>query len=613
MKWENKNKFSSVDALVETRLADLQTKDFYGLTAVGRHGKVALMDIVRRLDSGLPITLIGDYDVDGIMSVSEFKEIAEKRGWNMTVRLPKRFSEGYGLSTKIVDEINEGIILTVDNGIAAHEAIEKAKKKGLYVIVTDHHLTVKNVDGTDKLPDADIILNPHIENTCDFNDYCGAGIVYKLAEMMYPDDTEFLNKLSTYAAIATIADCVPLIEDNRKIVQKGLEQIVAGPKNSGLIALIAMSESYFRPLLVTKSNGFVERKAPEKCSHVIMKLKTGEYITGYYAQFEKFLNINRKVVLDSDIETWAYEPKGMPLNYYCDETTIGFKLAPMLNAPGRLYDDGAKLSFDLLTFNGPIKEAVAKAINLYSDNEKRKVLVDEGTKQLEAIIKDQNLYNNYPLCICHEGLHEGVIGILAGKLLEKYKVPTIIFTDCNGQLKGSARSNEGLNIKELLDKHSNLIIKYGGHPAAAGLSIRTMDFMEFDRALRNSATIPSGDNVLEYDLIVESDDIVDVVNKLKVLKPFGEMNPKPVVLIRKYELQPDLYNGEFYRVCQEGRSVILNGKKSSAIGFELYAQYKSIVTNPILNEKCLNIVGTLTENHFNGKVTPQIEMIDFKA
>lgn len=613
MKWELSNELKSLDELIDSRLKGLETKENYSLTALHNGKRVSLSYIIQMLDKGIPITAIGDYDVDGIASIAELILIAQKKGWNLKYRLPKRFSEGYGLSTKIVDEIKEGIVLTVDNGIAAHEAIEKAKKKGLYVIVTDHHLTVKNSDGTDKLPDADIILNPHIKNTCDFEDYCGAGIVYKLAEYLFPNDTEFLNQLSGYAAIATIADCVPLIEDNRKIVKMGLDNLVKSQKTTGLTALMAMSEAYFRPLLVTKQNGFTERKAPERCSYVIIKLKNGEYVTGYYAQFDKFLNINRKVVPDTDIETWAYEPKGLSSNYYVDESSVAFKLAPMLNAPGRLFDDGANISLDLITFNGPMKEAILKAINVYKSNEERKILVDDGMKELENIIKNNNLQNNYPLCIYKPDLHEGIIGILAGKILEKYKIPTIVFTDCNGQLKGSARSNEHINIKELLDKHSNLIIKYGGHPEAAGLSIRTMDFDEFDRALRNSVSRPSGGDVLYYDLIIEEDEIPETMAKLNVLKPFGEGNSKPICLIRKYSLIPDIYRGETYRICQEGRSVILNGTNSSAIGFEMFAKYKNIINNPILNENVLNIVGTLAENHFNGKVTPQVEIIDFKA
>lgn len=613
MKWEFTNRNNSLEEFIEMQEKRLEYKKQYELHAVKKNKLVNLSEIVKILDSGLPITVVGDYDVDGVISVAELDAIAQKKGWNMKYRLPKRFSEGYGLSAKIVDEINEGILITVDNGIAAHEAILKAKKKGLYVIVTDHHLTVKTNNGEDNLPEADIILNPHIHGTCDYEDYCGAGIVYKLAEYLFPDDEEFLDQLSIYAAIATIADCVPLLEDNRKITQRGLKNIHTAKKTTGLTALLTMTDIYFRPLLVERKNSVIERKSPDKCRNVFMKLKTGEYISGYYAQFDKFLNPNRKVVKDETIETWAYTPKELSPQSFIDEYVVSFKIAPMINAPGRLFDDGANLALDLITFNGPMSEAMTKALNIYSVNEERKVLVDEGFKQLQEMIVNNKLYNNYPLCIYKESLHEGIIGILAGKILEKYKTPAIVFTNCNGQLKGSARSNENLNIKELLDKHSNLIVKYGGHPEAAGLSIRIADFGEFDRALRGSVKRTENTETLKYELILNESDVVNAVKQLNVLKPYGIGNPKPKVLIRKYELVPDIYYGKMYRLCQEGRSVMFNSRNTSAIGFDLFSKYNEIIKNPIADENVLNIVGTIGENHFNGRVTPTIEIIDMKA
>lgn len=181
------------------------------------------------------ITIVGDYDADGITSSSIMKYTIDFLGGDCTVRIPRRFSEGYGISEKIIDEIDSGLVITVDNGIVAFDAIQKAKEKGLDVILTDHHL----LDESGKVPNADIVIDPHIEGTADFADYCGAGIAYKLCEKL-TSDSIVLDKLSCFAALGTIADVMPLIEDNRKIVQKGLKNMTTyGHRTSGLYAFLA--------------------------------------------------------------------------------------------------------------------------------------------------------------------------------------------------------------------------------------------------------------------------------------------------------------------------------------------------------------------------------------
>ena len=242
MNWEKIN-YKSLDDLINDKKQKLETKTKYALKCITKHGLEpinVINDILLGTKIpgnkfyGLPIYMIGDYDVDGICSVSQSVLMANKYGIDLRVRLPKRFSEGYGLSEKIIDEIDRGIIITVDNGICSHSAIQKAKDKGLYVIITDHHLPMKNKDGSDYLPNADIIFNPHLGNTCEFKDYCGAGIVYKLIETINPLDTDFLNQMSVYAAFATIADCVPLVEDNRNIVIKGISNIKSSKITTGI-------------------------------------------------------------------------------------------------------------------------------------------------------------------------------------------------------------------------------------------------------------------------------------------------------------------------------------------------------------------------------------------
>lgn len=191
----------------------------------------AIQDAIK---NNMKITIVGDFDADGITATSIMALTLNSLGVKPNVRLPKKVSEGFGLSESIIDEIDEGLVITVDNGIVAMNAVKKAKEKGLKVIITDHHLP--NDDGT--LPDADYIINPHIPGTADFENYCGAGIAYKICCELI-DDENFKDMLAGYAAIGTIADVMPLIHDNRKIVIKGLKALLnPATRTTGMGALL---------------------------------------------------------------------------------------------------------------------------------------------------------------------------------------------------------------------------------------------------------------------------------------------------------------------------------------------------------------------------------------
>lgn len=187
----------------------------------------------------LQIKIVGDYDADGmnasailydaIISYLKANSLAEYA--EVSVRLPRRYSEGYGLSKKIIDESESGLIITVDNGIAAIDAIKKAKDKGIDVIILDHHLS------GEELPCADIIVDPHCEGMSTFKHYCGAGLAYRFAEMLITNK-DLLDKLLVLAGIATVADVVPLIGANRYLVRQSLKLINRGIATSGVLALV---------------------------------------------------------------------------------------------------------------------------------------------------------------------------------------------------------------------------------------------------------------------------------------------------------------------------------------------------------------------------------------
>ena len=214
------------------------------------------------------VTVIGDYDTDGVTSSSEWELMLKAKNIPHRIRLPKRHLEGYGLNEKIIDEIETGIVLTVDNGIAAIPAIKKAKDKGLYVIVVDHHQPVLNQETKEViLPEADIIIDPHaIKGQADFDYYCGAGLTYKVAEAWFGKDHYIMKKLSSLAAIGTVGDVVELKGDNRKIVRSGLKNMLT--KEGRTIGLLKLMQTFNLSERVTAEDiGFSISPAINACGN----------------------------------------------------------------------------------------------------------------------------------------------------------------------------------------------------------------------------------------------------------------------------------------------------------------------------------------------------------
>ena len=479
---------------------------------------------------GKRISVFGDYDVDGIAATSILSLVFKHCGWNFTVRLPKRFSEGYGMSEAMIDEVDEGLIITVDNGITAIDAIKKAKEKGLMVIVTDHHLP----DASGIIPDADIVIDPNaIEGSADFKSYCGAGIAYKLAQEILGENHEMMPKLLGLAAIATVADVMPLVGENRFIVKNGLKTLVnRKDRTMGLGALM------------------------DEC-------KFGNYVSA---------------------------------------KNIAFKIGPMLNAPGRLEDDGAMVSYNLLTSDSSYADATIKATTLSEMNETRKRAKDEGIKSLEQNMVDNCLFCESPLVLYEPGLLEGLVGILAGQFAEKYQVPCFVFTDSENPdiLKGSGRSYGGVNIKELLDHNAHLIHTYGGHAEAAGVSVERDKYYEFKDALvcELAGSEIKVDNTLYYDLVIDASDIAKTLDELEKYAPYGEGNPEIVFYIKNFSVLGAKY-------MQEGASVRLTGGSANAVCFGMGKQYQEMG-----EPKVVDLIGTLARNSFMSNISNQVEAME---
>lgn len=496
-----------------------KTKDFY--------------KIVNRYDK---VKICGDYDVDGIMASAIMQKLMKYLGKDVSIRLPRRFSEGFGLSTKAIDETDEGLIITVDNGVSANEAVSRAKEKGLGVIITDHHLS-------DDIPaDADLVIDPMaIKKSSTFNGYCGAGVAYKIASEVVKDEA-LLNEMLIFAAIATIADSVPLIYDNRVIVKKGFEAIANGYSPIGLKALYDV------------------------------------------------INVDAQHLVTDD---------------------IGYKIASTLNAPGRLFDDGAEKSLELLLCEDEDK-AKELAIELDFDNKTRQGLVSEAIKTVEASIQEGNLMYKCPI-IVEDDIQDGIVGIIAGKVCEKYKVPAIIVTKTDKGYKGSARGPKGFHIKNDLDeiykREPNIFLSYGGHERAAGMTVAAELFDEFKNYYENlySTYTPKVQEVV-YDLQITEAQIEDTLKELDSFGPYGEGNPLPIFLIKNFVLTPNKKGETFKTLGAEGKTLKLMGQNFTATSFDGAEYYKSIGC-----PERLDIIGSLSHNYWNGWDFKQMTLLDFDA
>lgn len=482
------------------------------------------------------ISLISDYDVDGVCSSLIMDLLFVYLGKDFEVYVPRRMSDGYGLSEGILDKVTGDLIVTIDNGIAAIPAIKKAKEMGKTVIIIDHHLPYKE-NGMTIYPDADCILDLEADcGTGDFKHYCGAGLAYKLLCDIVSNKI-IREQALLYAAIATISDMVPLRFDNRKIVKEGLE-------------LFHKSKDIPGPLK--------------------------------YLLYKSYL-------------------------YEVTEKDIGFRIGPVINAPGRLYDNGGQYVYETMKCTHK-SDYVSRIELLLRVNEERKQKTKEAVENAEQIIKENHMEDDNPLIVYLLGIPEGIVGLVAGKLNEKYQAVTIILSDSvtPGILKGSGRTYGSANLKEVLDHSSEYLLKYGGHSAAAGVSLSAKNL---DRFRKKMQTLFHGkeDIPLTYDIVVKDNELLSKhLQDLKVYGPFGVGNPEPVFLIERFEMMPG-YKGFYEMFGPDQEHVKMFGPNEEAIGFFIGNEFRKAGF-----PTCVYIYGTLSEKVTQYGRKLQIEVRDFK-
>lgn len=412
------------------------------------------------------VCFYGDYDVDGISATSVYKSFFDSVGGEGCAYIPHRLREGYGLNAAAIEQLHrEGVtlIVTSDCGTTSHQEVALARGFGMDVIVTDHHQT------DDVMPDALAVLNPHRRDAVyPFKGLCSAGLAYKCVQAYrtkYGGEIP-LESFVDLVALATIADIVPLHDENRFFVREGLAQLSRGAR----------------------------------CGIRALKLVAG---------------ITRP----------------------CNSETVAFRLAPRLNAAGRL--DHALTGVQLLTTESEL-EARQLAERLEMLNRTRQQI--EETIAREALASVEETGEGAAVVVASPRWHLGVVGIVAARLVEKYHKPAIVIAlDEQGVGKGSARTVPGFDLYQALAKCRDLLIAFGGHPSAAGLTIKESDLPDFRERfnelasawMTTSGKVPS----VTVDAQVHLSQVnLGLIQELESLHPFGAGNPEPTLAVCGLEI-----------------------------------------------------------------------------
>ena len=521
-----------------------------------------LMDAI---DEGIKIRVVGDYDVDGIMSTYILTCAIKEAGGDVDYAVPHRMVDGYGINPDMVQRaFDDGVrfIITCDNGIAAAPAIDLAKELGMTFVVTDHHELPFSMasDGQTKiqsLPHADAVVDPKRDD-CQypFNGICGAQLAWKLVYVLYEFigiEAEEADKFLQFAAIATVCDVMELKGENRATVYKGLKAIEK-TDNVGLAALLARTDL-----------------------------------------------------------------KGKPLSCY----HLGFVIGPCLNASGRL--DTASKAIELLMEDDSTK-ALVMANELVELNTERKAMTQIGIDKAKELIETSDLVNDRVLVVYIPDLHESLAGIVAGRIKESYNRPVIVITDAEDGAKGSGRSIPAYNMFEELTQVKDIFTKFGGHPMAAGISLPADKIDELRARLNANCSLSQDDmqEIIKIDCDMPLSYITEeLVDSIDMLAPFGSGNSKPLFALKNIPITRAAYIG---KEGQYLRLSIVNEKGQAMTGLlfrdvddfeaaviEKYSdrQWQALFSNENSEVK-MDIVYEPSINEYRGSRNIQVLIENFK-
>ena len=419
------------------------------------------------------VCVYGDYDADGVSASVLLKDVLDQLGLENFYYIPDRNKEGYGLNLAALEYIKSqgaSLIITVDSGISSREEAAKARELKLDVIITDHH------HPPEALPEAVAVINPKKPgDRYPFKELAGVGVAFKLAQALFgkfsPAKKEQTKWLLDLVALGTIADCVPLLGENRTLVKYGL---------------IVLSK--------TRRIGF-----------------------------QQLFSVGR-MAISSDCA-----PTG---------DQVAFQLAPRINAAGRM--DHANTACALLSCSvGEEAQARVLALEIEDQNQRRKKVTDQIMKEIESRIGSQKEKDRLILEFASHW-EMGVVGLVAGKVADKYNRPTFVLQEKDGLIKGSGRSAGGFNLIKALEKNAAFLEKYGGHSQAAGLAMKKENLNVFKKKLEEeiaSAGISDWDKKALVDLIIQPEEITEkLLRELSFFEPFGEGNRPPLFFMEKAEV-----------------------------------------------------------------------------
>ena len=480
--------------------------------------------------AGTKICVHGDYDADGICATALAVLVLGELGADVTWHLPSRFDEGYGVGRETLTRLageGIGLVLTVDCGVTAVEEVAHARELGLAIVVTDHHRPGP------ELPDCPVV-GPY-RGEYPFRELCGTGVVWKLGQALLGTDSDALARHLDLVAVATVADVVPLVDENRGLAVAGLRQL-ARTQKPGLQALM--------------------RSARVDAAAI-------------------------------------------------DAAAIGFRLAPRLNAAGRLGRPEAALELLLTEETEPATQLAAQLEELNRDRQAvEERILREAVEEIESWPEAQRRRRAF--VVAGADWHEGVIGIVASRLVERYNRPVVLIAGTDGNWKGSGRSIPGFDLHDGLRRCAGDLERWGGHAAAAGLSIKPERVPAFAEAFSSIGDAELAEDDLRppalVDALVHGRDLtLELCNELAQLAPFGLGNPNVTLLLAGCQLVDLAAVGEGkhlkFRVREDGRD------SGSAIAFRMGRRLDSL-----RRAGAYDLAFKLEANQWNGTVAPQLNV-----
>ena len=495
---------------------------------------VALHRLYSAVNNGERVGVFGDFDVDGITGTAIISEGLSALGVPVTPYLPHRVDEGHGLSNAAIDSLaDKGVtlIITVDCGITAFNEVDYAKSRGVEVIITDHHLP------QDGVPDAVTSLNPKIPGgDYPFFELCGAGIGFKLIQGLF----EFYGQpwdpgLLELAALGTIADLVPLLDENRYLVKEGLREL-ANTRRPGLRALYSSA-----------------RVDPDEI--------TAE--------------------------------------------TVSFQIAPRLNSAGRIGDPMD--SYNLLTTTSA-DEAGTLTHKLESLNMERRAATEEAYTIADQRVEELGELPSL-LVISDERFLRGVAGLIAGRLVDRYRRPAIVIAVEGEYSVASGRSIPEFNIVTAMESCEDILVRFGGHSQAAGLTVPTDHIPQLKTRLKSYSdrSLETGDLVrtVDIDAVITLDELDEVMIRwINDLEPYGPGNTRPAFASTKVKVL------EYFHMGREQQHLRLrvetNGTEFTALAFNQSDKWKA-------NTEYIDMAFTVMNDSFRGKGAIALRVLDFKT